>query len=98
MSPSQKATRPPGPPRGLVFGPAGVRRTASTERGTVAAIPTARRGERGFTLLEILVVTAILAMLLGLGVGGYMALARGADIEGTASRVRSVLIHARNTT
>ncbi len=58
---------------------------------------TGRPG-RGFTLLELLVVTAILGVLLALGVGGYMALARGADIEGTASRVRSVLIHARNTT
>ncbi len=59
---------------------------------------TASRCERGFTLLEILVVTAIMGTLLALGVGGYLALARGADLQGMTSRVKSVLIHARNTT
>jgi len=57
-----------------------------------------RRGGRGFTLLEVLTVITILGMLLALGAGGYMALARGAGLSGMASRVRSVLVHARNTT
>jgi len=57
-----------------------------------------RRGGRGFTLLEVLTVITILGMLLALGAGGYMALARGSGISGMASRVRSVLVHARNTT
>jgi prepilin-type N-terminal cleavage/methylation domain-containing protein len=56
------------------------------------------RQERGFTLLEILVVVTIMGTLLAVGVGGYMALARGADLKGTASRVRSVFVHARNST
>lgn len=49
----------------------------------------------GFTLLELLVVMAIMVLLMGIGITGYYGIRRGAEIRGGVSTVRTTLMLAR---
>lgn len=53
---------------------------------------------RGVTLLELIVVTAIVASLLGITAAGYVAFARGMKITGLRNRIETVVRRARNST
>lgn len=55
------------------------------------------RSDRGFTLLELLVVIGIISLLMGLGVAGYMGLRRNLEGEGALSGLESTLRTARHT-
>ena len=52
----------------------------------------------GFTLIELLVVMTILATLMAMSLGGYLALTRGVQFKGMHSRLATAVRKARNTT
>ena len=54
-----------------------------------------KRCRSGFTLLELLVVMAIMIMMAGIGITGYMGIRRGAEMRGAVSAVRTTLMLAR---
>lgn len=71
------------------------------ETASVAA-PVRARSERrngwaGFTLLELLVVIALLTLLAGLGAGAYQMARRNYSLSAAASHVEGLLQAARNT-
>jgi general secretion pathway protein H len=49
-----------------------------------------RRADRGFTLIEIMVVLAIMAMVAGLGISGFRAL-RKSDLRGSSAQLAGAL-------
>jgi Tfp pilus assembly protein FimT len=49
----------------------------------------------GFTLLELLVVMGIMIVMMGMGITGYIAIRRGAELRGAVSSVRTTLMLAR---
>lgn len=51
--------------------------------------------ESGFTMIELLVVMAIMVMMIGVSVVGYLSLRRGAEVRGAAASVKSTLMLAR---
>lgn len=55
------------------------------------------RAPRGLTLLEILVVTSIMAVLMGISIGFISKLNRVVGLKAEAARVDAVLRQARNT-
>ena len=55
-----------------------------------------RAGESGFSLLELVAVSAIVLTLLALSVPAFISLKRGLDLGATASQVRSELEIARS--
>jgi prepilin-type N-terminal cleavage/methylation domain-containing protein len=54
-----------------------------------------RHHSKGFTLLELLVVMAIMILLMGMGLTGYYGIRRGAEMRGAISSVRTTLMLAR---
>lgn len=53
-------------------------------------------GRRGFTLLELLVTVAIIAVLMSIGLGVMVRFSRKDELEATTNRVRALLRRARN--
>lgn len=50
-------------------------------------IPDSRKGERGFTLLELLIVTGILLVIVAIAVPSYLAAQRSSNANAAASSV-----------
>ena len=50
---------------------------------------------RGFTLLELLTVVAIMSVVMVIGVAGFIDIGRGAGIKSTALNLRASVSHAR---
>ena len=69
---------------------------SSAPPSELATVAARRRGQRGFTLLEIMVVLAILAMVAGLSIGVYRQVEAQNVLPVAASQVSSVLRAARN--
>ncbi|MBT3294137.1 MAG: prepilin-type N-terminal cleavage/methylation domain-containing protein [Verrucomicrobia bacterium] len=55
-------------------------------------------GRRGFTLLELLVVMAIMAMIMGATMAAYFSIGQGARIRGAVNTLQSNLALARQRT
>ena len=55
-------------------------------------------GRRGFTLLELLVVMAIMAMIMGATIAGFFAIGQGASIRAAVNTLQSNLALARQRT
>jgi prepilin-type N-terminal cleavage/methylation domain-containing protein len=76
------------------------RTTVSTRSKRLFPLPPAdadrRESADGFTLVELLVVTAILGILMGLVAPALSALKGAADLTNTAETVKDALEHARN--
>lgn len=51
--------------------------------------------QQGFTLLELLVVMAIMGILLGLSTLSYMGVRRGAELRGAAMTIRTAMMLTR---
>lgn len=63
---------------------------------TAAARPRVRAPAAGFTLTELLVVLALIALIGGMGAGAYQVSRRNYSLSATAGRVQGVLRGARN--
>ncbi|MDI9444706.1 MAG: prepilin-type N-terminal cleavage/methylation domain-containing protein, partial [Planctomycetota bacterium] len=59
------------------------------------ALPRSRPGRHGYTLLEMLIVLAILAVMIGLGWPAIQKMARRSRIGDAAKQVRNALGQAR---
>jgi len=58
-------------------------------------LSTQPRAVRGFTLLELLVVVAIMGVIMAMSVTAFIDIGRGAGIKSTALNLRASLSHAR---
>lgn len=71
-------------------------RMISEVPGTGSMTPGLRKmSGAGFTLLELLVVMAIMVILMSLGTAGYFGMRRGAEMRGATSIVQTTLMLAR---
>lgn len=53
------------------------------------------RGERGFTLLEILIVTILIALIAGIGIPRFIGSLERAEVKSVAAKVAGVMRRAR---
>lgn len=92
MTPARPSVRPAdGPPRSPGRGRAGF--TLNAPRAGVTLHPP----QAGFTLVEILVVLALMAVLMGIGVSMFTNLGKQGVFSTTVSRVLSTLNRVRNS-
>jgi type II secretion system protein H len=70
--------------------------TKAARRGGPAADAHAR-GDRGFTLVEMLVVLAIMSVLLAVGAPSLKAFSQSRKLKTAASSIRSLCIYARDS-
>ena len=62
---------------------------------TPDSTPHVQTGRLGFTLLELLVVMAIMLLLMTVGIGGYFSMRRGAEMRGAVTSVQTTFMLAR---
>lgn len=67
--------------------PATARLPLDTKRSRLGALRNARRGQRGFTLVELLLVLVILALIAGLVLPSIIGQAEGAKAKAAASQI-----------